>query len=544
MIGWMFAAAMAGLGPTGTLVVFDASEPDAAELAAYYAQQRELPSGHTCGIVDVPDDDTIDLEAFGALRDQLEACLASLPQPDEIDVLVTVRGLPYLVSLDQGQVGFEAALAVGGATGPDGEAVAGRDQEAFDANLFRASVPNPSYVGGGCRDEDLTLERNAAVAYRTACTLTREKRLPTAFRRDARWRVGGFDFSRELFVVARLDGFDFEDARALVDRGVAADGALPSGAFLCMEGADPARGARDPECEFVVRKLGEIGANAEWVAPFDPTLADREVVAYLTGAADLRGAIQGLDYAPGAFVDNLTSFGAVPSNFRCDESGAMCPAAERQTSVARFVRAGATAVHGTVAEPLNNSFPDAGALLLYQEGYSLGESVLFAQEYLYWFNLLVGDPLTTPFATRPEVTLGDLVEGEPLVVTAAHPDGIRQLRLYAEDVLVAEAEGDVLQWVHGLGAGEEARLRAVATSAPVLVGRPPADRTVTPPAGWDQPDDEGQLVRPDTEGWQVVTREVAAPSAGAGCGCATPGSGTPGWGLLLGLLLRHRRSAS
>ncbi|MEO0605369.1 MAG: hypothetical protein AAF211_28320, partial [Myxococcota bacterium] len=443
-------------------------------------------------------------------------------------------GLPYRVQLGEGLVGFEAALQVGRATGPEGE-VLGRDQiRASNPPVFAASVVNPAYVGGSCVAADLTLERGAGPAYRAGCTLTREKRLPRTFGRDADWTIGGFDFGGELFVVGRLDGFDYADARALVDRGVDADGTFPAGEWLCMEGADEARGARDPECEYVTRRLAEIGANAAWVSPFDGALEGREVVAYLTGAADLRGAIDGLDYAPGAFVDNLTSLGAVPRNFSCDETGETCPANEAQTSIARFVRAGATAVHGTVAEPLNNSFPDAGALLLYHEGYSLGESVLFAQEYLYWVNLVLGDPLTAPFATRPTVTVGDLVEGEPLVVTAEHPDGVGSVRLYADGGLVEEAEGGSLAWVHGLPAATTVELRAVATAATVLVGRPSWDPSVTPPTGWDQPDDDGQRVRPETEGWQVVEATIGAAVEPAACGCRSTGaSGLLGWILLL-----------
>jgi len=539
---WLGALAHAGIGPTHTLVLVDGEDPDAMEVATAYAEARELPEGHVCAVSGVPDGDVIDLDAFREVRDVLEVCRAALPDPEAIDVLVTVRGLPYLVQLGEGQVGFEAALQVGAGTDPSGSAILGRDQLRLDdPPAFAASVPNPAYVGGFCEPRDLTLERGTGPAYRATCTLTREKRLPRTFRRSANHGLAGFDLSDELTIVARLDGFDYADARDLVDRGVQADGAFPTGAFLCMEGADPARGARDPECEFAIRKLEEIGANAEWVAPFDGALEGREVVAYFTGASILRDAIDGHTYAPGAIVDNLTSFGAVPRNFVCDD--ATCPANESQTSIARFVRAGATGVHGTVAEPLNNSFPDAAAMVLYHEGYSLGESFLYAQEYLYWFNLVLGDPLATPFAARPEVTIADPVAGEDLVVTATHPDGVGTLVLYVDDRVVARTEGDTLRWSHGAGAGEVLALRGVATAAPVLVGRPPYDTSTTPPMGWDQPDAEGQRVRPETQGWTVAELTVAEapPPPEEGCGCRTSrplaGLATP----LIGLVLLRRR---
>ena len=87
-------------------------------------------------------------------------------------------------------------------------------------------------------------------------------------------------------------------------------------------------------------------------------------------------------------------------------TGKTCPASEAQTAIARYVRAGATGVHGAVNEPLNNVFPNAGALLLYTFGYSLGESWFYAQRFLYWQNLHLGDPLATPYGTRPSTPPG------------------------------------------------------------------------------------------------------------------------------------------
>ena len=161
-----------------------------------------------------------------------------------------------------------------------------------------------------------------------------------------------------------------------------------------MEGADSARAARDPECEYATRMLSAAGFNAEYLGPHDSALSGRTVGAYLTGAANLRGAIDGLEYAPGALTDNITSYGALPRNWFCDVTGESCPENEAQTAIARFVRAGATGAQGTVAEPYNFAFPNAGLLLLYTFGYNLGESYLFNQKYLYWMNTVVGDPLT------------------------------------------------------------------------------------------------------------------------------------------------------
>ncbi len=338
---WLASLATAGVGPAHTVVLYNADSPEATEVAGAYAAARDLAPGHQCGVTGLdPATRRISFEDFDRLiRQPLEACLAALPDPDRIDVIVTVRGLPYLVDpiAGSGPVGLEPLLQVGRARTPDDRELAGL------ANGQAASVPNPAYVAweDGCAPADLAVP-GAGQAYQAACALTRAKRLPPAFARASEHVLEDWDFTGELYIVSRLDGFDFADALALVDRGVAADGAFPTAPITCMKAADPARGVRDAECEYMVRRLQEIGAAAEWIDTFDPELTGREVASLFTGAALFRDGIAGQTYAPGAVACNLTSVGAAPTNFFCAEDGT-CPAGEAQTSIARFVRAGATA---------------------------------------------------------------------------------------------------------------------------------------------------------------------------------------------------------
>jgi hypothetical protein len=64
--------------------------------------------------------------------------------------------------------------------------------------------------------------------------------------------------------------------------------------------------------------------------------------------------------------------------------GSVCPATEEQTSNARFLRAGATAVVGTVIEPTAYPFPQANTLLFYTFGYNVAESIFFNTPTVYW----------------------------------------------------------------------------------------------------------------------------------------------------------------
>jgi hypothetical protein len=260
----------------------------------------------------------------------------------------------------------------------------------------------------------------------------------------------------------------------------------------------------------------------------------------LTGAASLREGIDGNTYVPGAFVDNLTSYGAVPQNWVCEDQ--VCPANESQTSIARWIRAGATVVHGTVAEPYNAVFPNAGLLLMWTQGYSIGESVLYNQKFLYWMNLVAGDPLTAPWAERPVVEVPLEWPQDGLVqVTASHPDGVAQVRLYVDGVRVADAEGDTLSWPVRAQDGDVVDVLAVAVAANAPLS----------PVGW--PVDQ-VLPQPDVQGWTAVQVDVGPPvDTGDSavlpppetCGCTSPASG--GWLLLLlstvALGTRRRTSA-
>ena len=535
--------ARAGGGPMNVLVVYNADEPDAEDVARYYADARSIPAAQLCGVAGVdPLALSMTFEDYAALvQPRFRECLAAVPQADEVDYIVTVRGLPYRVDVTDGySASLEAMLQVDGGVDGDGVEIVGQPQRST-SGYYQASVENPAFVDGRAEDGDFTVSNPYSASYQSAPAVVRDPKQPRSFHASSSWLARTVDLTGHFYVVTRLDGFDYDDARDLVDRGAAADGTFPDAELLCMAGADDARGARDPECEFTARMLAAAGLNGTWLSPHDAALNGHTVATYFTGAADLTNGIAGQAYVPGAIADNLTSYGAVPENFSCSDDGLTCPGAESQTSIARFVRAGATGAHGTVNEPLNNVFPLASTHLFYTFGYNLGESQLFALRYVYWQNLFLGDPLTTPYAERPLVSLSSASapEGEPIVVTASHPDGIAEIRVYVDGTWVGGDLSDTASVVIPGAAGEIHDVIAVAIAVDARVER----------SGWPEPDQQPQ---PEVQGWTRVTFEVLYPtdtgepfrdSAGGekdpACGCAsaaataTPGTRGPGLGAVL-----------
>jgi uncharacterized protein (TIGR03790 family) len=446
-----------------------------------------------------------------------DACLAALPHPEEVDIVVLVRGLPYMVNLPVYTASLEAMVQVGHAkVKATGMELAGQGQPGMSAGVGNPLFPQGQFFNPA----DSMIKNQYSGSYSMGDAVIHRKDQPASFRRKDVKAGATYDFSNNLFIVQSLDGFDYEDAKAVVTRGKASDGTLPAAELMCMHGEDEARGARDPECELVTRMLKGAGFSGVFVDPFDGGLKGHEVMAYFTGSADtVKNAIAGNTYAPGAIADNLTSFGAAIGNFFCNADGSQCPASESQTSFARFIRAGASGAHGTVNEPYNNVFPNAGTMLFYTFGYSMGESFLFNQRFLYWQNIHIGDPLATPYAKRPEVQItGDTAA---IVVKAKHDSGIAHIDLYEAGKRVAQGDGEgTLTFPSPGKAGDSLDLLAVAIAANAPVTR----------EGWPEP---MQSPKPDVQGWlaaKIVLSEPSATTGNGGSGGAAGAGGSAGAG--------------
>lgn len=534
--------ALAGGGPMNVLVLYNAQSADAEDVARYYADARSIPDAQLCGVSGIdPLTQSMPFEDYASIvQVRLRECLSAVPQSDEIDYIVTVRGLPYRVDVTDGySASLDAMVQVDGGVDSDGLEIAGQPQR-YTAGNYQASFTNPAFVDGTAQDGDFTVSNPYSGSYQSSPSVVRDTKQPKSFHSGSNWQARSVDLTGHFYVVSRLDGFDFDDARDLVDRGAAADGTFPNTELLCMAAADDARGARDPECEYTSRMLAAAGFNGTWLSPHDPALSGHTVAGYLTGAADLTAGIAGETYTPGAITDNLTSYGAAPQNFFCSDDGATCPASESQTSIARYIRAGATGAHGTVNEPLNNAFPLASSLLFYTFGYNLGESQLFALRYVYWQNQFLGDPLTTPYAERPVVTLSATTapEGQPFTISASHPDGVAEIRVYVDGAYVGGAESDTASvGIPGVE-GDVHEVIAVAIAQDVGVER----------TGWPEP---SQQPRAEVQGWVRAQIEVVAAVVDTGepdetgddlgvykeqgCGCAV-GEGNAGLVGVLGAL--------
>jgi uncharacterized protein (TIGR03790 family) len=185
---------------------------------------------------------------------------------------------------------------------------------------------------------------------------------------------------------------DVRQARALIDRGVAADGSLvrsrrASVNVLMLATDDPARRVR-----MTLYPNEPLPTSFGVAVRFEPETAlpgAQRLLMAITGSA--RVPLQPAPrWLPGGLGDHLTSWGG-------DLQGT-----HGQTTALDWIASGATASHGAVTEPCNHlqKFPHPQLLLL---NYVRGSTAIEA----YWKSvawpqqsLFVGEPLAAPFARR------------------------------------------------------------------------------------------------------------------------------------------------
>jgi uncharacterized protein (TIGR03790 family) len=181
---------------------------------------------------------------------------------------------------------------------------------------------------------------------------------------------------------------DLPAARALIERGIAADGTAPAGIVYLVRTQDAARNVRAATYEKAQSLFDHRLRIVDLATP-----VGREVpnaIGYFTGASRV-DELAHIHFLPGAVADHLTSTGGVL-------------AGGSQMSATAWLKQGATASYGSVSEPCNHleKFPSIGILMRH---YLRGETIIEA----YWKSvampgqgLFIGEPLARPFASRSQ----------------------------------------------------------------------------------------------------------------------------------------------
>jgi uncharacterized protein (TIGR03790 family) len=401
------------------LVVVNERSEESLEIGQRYLRARGIPDANVCRL-GTSTAFTVSKATYQAeIETPIGDCIASGPLGDRIDYLVLTRGLP------------------------------------IRANFPDASSPptSPVSVTELLRVMDTTLW-NKDQEYGPPYGFLLHGN-PYRGQRESHEHSKLFGGHR-LRIATMLSGYWSEHANALIERSLASDGSppdlTPGAAYYLEESTDPASPAntRNAGIPAAVATLQAMGVDAVHVRGSDPDVASSVVASHLNAgsySSISRAEIRSNTYPPGALVCALESFGLVPNNFDPDASPSQVP-------VTWWIEAGATGGHGTVAEPYNVAFPDADLFEPWVEGYNLGETYYQGIPYLYWMNLVLGDPLAAPHAVPPSVTIaapapGAVVSGTvrfEASATTPKVQGIRQLEFFAGDSLV-HVEPDGAGWL-------------------------------------------------------------------------------------------------
>lgn len=198
-----------------------------------------------------------------------------------------------------------------------------------------------------------------------------------------------------------LAAASLNEAKALIDRGVASDESRPSGTAYLMNTSQVANSIR--ATVFPIANLGRtlspsvdvVKINADWIS-------SRQDVLFYFQALNQVPVLSTNKYPPGAVADNLISRGGMFPNFEPPD----LPGS--QMDVLQFISAGVTGAFGTVSEPcaILGKFPDPSVLIAH---YSKGETLIEAhwKSVQYTFQgVFVGEPLANPWRGIDWATLG------------------------------------------------------------------------------------------------------------------------------------------
>ncbi len=414
------STALAGGGPSETVVLVNTTSEASRRVAAAYVTARDIPRNQVCEVA-CSDQLTVPIADF--VRDVVEPLRRFLRERDleeRCRFLVLTQGMPIRAITQAGPtrgwpVSTAAALAL---------------LDTPRCGVLQPRVPNGALHGNPYTSGPAPTGRIA----------------------------NGGRFYLVTALIARTE----EDALALIERSRASEDTVTTDAHFVYQDANGNAGVRNAHYDTARAQIERLGFTTEHAAAgADVVKARKRLMGYMGGGSYSKLSVAGIEtneYPPGAIADMLQSFGAVPENFAPNGRG-------KQFPITHFVKAGITGAHGAVAEPYSLAFPPADLFLPYVKGFTLAETFHQKMPVVYWMNLVLGDPLCAPFARRPIVEFtatpdtdplhhgpdGDEQGGVPSIRIAVRtrvPDGVSAkvagVRCFADGALIAWTNGDVL----------------------------------------------------------------------------------------------------
>ena len=190
------------------------------------------------------------------------------------------------------------------------------------------------------------------------------------------------------WLATMITSSNLAQAQAIIDGGVASDGACPTQMVWLAKSSDSFRNIRYLKFDnaiFDARVAGDFSIRR---TNLDSLYGLTNLFGYQTGLMQFN--ILSNAFVPGAIADSLTSYAGVIYGYN------------DQTTLLVFLNAGACGSYGTVTEPCAylQKFPSPQDYFYQHRGFSLAECYYMSLANPYQ-GLIVGEPLAAPFARPP-----------------------------------------------------------------------------------------------------------------------------------------------
>jgi len=342
------------------LLVVNSNSPQSIQIADRYATVRRVPERNIVRIKTVVEEMISRTDYGSTIEAPIAAWLSRQRLQDQILYIVLTKGVPLRVDGSGGQTGTVASV------------------DAELTLLYRKMTGAPVSVAG---------------------------RLDNPYFLGARPITEARHFSRDtsdVYLVTRLDGFTVDDVLKLIDRGA---NPVRDGAIVLDQKANLIDRGGDAWLAEAAERLTamQLGTRVQLETTRAIAANSGPVLGYFSwGSNDPANQRRdmGLTFANGAIGGMYVSTDG--RTFR-EPSAAWRPAVAGsatggQSLVGDLIREGITGVSGHVAEPYLDSIIRPQILFpAYFSGFNLAESFYLAMPNLSWQDIVIGDPLCSPF---------------------------------------------------------------------------------------------------------------------------------------------------
>lgn len=197
-----------------------------------------------------------------------------------------------------------------------------------------------------------------------------------------------------LYLTSRLEGYSYADAGVLLERALKARRA--DGLFVLDISPSHQRSAYG-EVNESMRRAAKLLVHKKLRVLIDDSKefigGQRGVMGYYSwGSNDPQ-------YTKERYLSNTFLPGAIAETAVSTSARTFLPTDKGQSLIADLIKVGVTGAKGYVSEPYADALCRADILFdRYTDGYTLAESFWMATPYLFWKDMVVGDPLCAPYS--------------------------------------------------------------------------------------------------------------------------------------------------